>query len=207
MWIRADFHTHPLGEGRLGPLSADRIARHLEAAVEAGIQCLAVTDHDEIRSALMAEDYVAKHNLPLLLAPGMEITTIESHLIAVGLREPVAGWRPLTETIEVARSHGATIILPHPAFAHLRERTDVDGMERFNSRYGDFPIEGIEPALVADSDAHNPTELLNSRCYTWVEVEELTWPEVVRAIREKRTKPQLKSEERDNCARRPASQA
>jgi hypothetical protein len=120
----------------------------------------------------MAEDYVAKHNLPLLLAPGMEITTIESHLIAVGLREP-----------------------------------DVDGMERFNSRYGDFPIEGIEPALVADSDAHNPTELLNSRCYTWVEVEELTWPEVVRAIREKRTKPQLKSEERDNCARRPASQA
>lgn len=195
MLIRADLHTHSLGEGRLGPESASRIEKHVHAAIEAGIQCLAVTDHDDIRPGLIAEEYVAKKNLPILIVPGIEITTNESHLVAVGIRSAVAGWQPLAETIGEAKALGALVILPHPAFASLRERTDVDAMERFNSGHGDFPVEGAAVPLVANSDAHNAREVTDSRCYTLIEVESLSWPKVAAAIRQNLVTPRLRSED------------
>ena len=124
---------------------------------------ISVTDHDDVRPSLMAEEYVARINAPILIVPGLEVTTNESHLVTVGVRDQIAGWRPLTETIEEARKLGSVVILPHPAFAHLRARTDVDAIERYNSRYGDFPVESSPVAIVANSDAHNATELRNKR--------------------------------------------
>jgi predicted metal-dependent phosphoesterase TrpH len=191
MLIRADLHTHALGEGRLGPESKPLIERHVQAAIEAGIQCLAVTDHDDVRPSLIAEEYAAKQNLPILIVPGLEITTNESHLVALGIRAAVAGWQPLTDTIGEAKAVGALVVLPHPAFAHLRERTDVDAMERYNSRYGDFPVESSSVPLVANSDAHSAREITSSRCYTLIEAESLRWSDIAAAIRQNKTQPAL----------------
>jgi predicted metal-dependent phosphoesterase TrpH len=187
--IKADFHTHSIGEGRFGALTTELVARHVEAAVEAGLDCVAVTDHDDIRPGLLAEEYVAKKNLPILLLPGIEITTTDGHLLAIGVREPIAGWRPLETTIPDIRALGGLVILPHPFFAHLRARVDVDAFERFNSRYGDFTFETEPVALVADSDAHNATELLNSKYNTLIDLESLTIESVADAVRAGRTYP------------------
>jgi predicted metal-dependent phosphoesterase TrpH len=190
MQLRADFHTHSIGEGVFGPLTEELVARHLEAALEVGLECIAVTDHNDLRPGLLAQDYAARHALNLLVLPGMEITTDERiHLLAVGLQVPEKTWQPLDETIVRIRSAGGLAILPHPFFEHLRSKRDVDAIERFNARYGDFNLDGTSVARVADSDAHSAEDLRRSPHYTLLEVGAPTWEDVVAAIRAGRSTP------------------
>ncbi len=190
MQIRADFHTHSIGEGTFGPKSEELIARHLEAAVEVGLECLTVSDHNDLRPGLLAREYAARRQLPLLVIPGMELTTRERvHLVAVGLEEEIEAWQPLTGTIARIRDVGAVSVLPHPFFAHLRSRDDVDAIERFNAQYGDFELNGSHVSHVADSDAHSAADLRASEHYTLVEVATRSWDGIADAIRAGRTTP------------------
>jgi predicted metal-dependent phosphoesterase TrpH len=190
IWIRADFHTHSIGEEVFGPRSESLVARHIEAAVEVGLDCLAVSDHNDLRPGLMARDYAARRGHRLLVLPAMELTTEERvHLVAVGLEEPIEAWRPLDATVARIRDAGGISILPHPFFAHLRIRRDVDAIEQFNARYGDFNLNGTDVAKVADSDSHSAEDLRQSQHCTLLEVRSLSWECVVEAIRARRTKP------------------
>jgi predicted metal-dependent phosphoesterase TrpH len=190
MQLRADFHTHSIGEGVFGPGTEKLVARHLEAALEVGLDCIAVTDHNDLRPGLLAQDYAARRGFRLLVLPGMEITTDERvHLVAVGLQAPIETWQPLHETIVRIRSAGGLSILPHPFFQHLRSKRDVDAIERFNARYGDFNLDGTPVARVADSDAHSAEDMRRSPHYTLLEVGAATWEEVVAALRSGRSTP------------------
>jgi predicted metal-dependent phosphoesterase TrpH len=186
----ADFHTHAIGEEAFGPRAETLVARHVEAAVAAGLDCLAVTDHNDLRPGLMAQEYAARHSHQLLILPGMELTTHERvHVVAVGLTEPIPAWRPLDETIARIREAGGLSVLPHPFFRHLRTRRDVDAIEQFNARYGDFDLNGTDVARVADSDAHTPGDLRASPHRTRLEATSRSWPAILEAIRAGRTTP------------------
>lgn len=191
-WIPvwADFHTHAIGEEVFGPRAETLVGQHVEAAVEAGLDCLAVTDHNDLRPGLMARDYAARRGHRLLVLPGMELTTDERvHLVAVGLTEPIPVWRPLGDTIARIREAGGLSVLPHPFFRHLRSRRDVDAIEQLNARYGDFDLNGTEVARVADSDAHSAADLRNSKHRTLLRVTSLSWEAMVDAVRAGRTTP------------------
>lgn len=183
MLVRADFHTHSIGDGKHGAKTPDLVAAHLEAAMEAGLECIGVTDHDDLRPGLLAVEYAAKNNLPILVIPGMEITTDEGHLIGLGLQESLPAWQGMTETVEEIRRQGAISILPHPFFPKLRERKDVDAIERFNSRYGDFDIQENGVAIIASSDAHSPADIHASPYHMLVDVDHLTWSGISGAFR------------------------
>ena len=173
-----------------GPRAETLVARHVEAAVEAGLDCLAVTDHNDLRPGLMAQDYAARRGHRLLVLPGMELTTDERvHLVAVGLTQPIPAWRSLDETIARIREAGALSVLPHPFFRHLRERRDVDAIEQLNARYGNFDLNGTETPRVADSDAHSAADLRASKHRTLLQVTFLSWEAVVDAVRAGRTTP------------------
>ena len=188
--IWADFHTHAIGEEVFGPRAETLVARHVEAAVEAGLDCLAVTDHNDLRPGLMARNYAARRGHRLLVLPGMELTTEERvHLVAVGLSEPILPWRSLDDTIVRIREAGGLSVLPHPFFRHLRSREDVDAIEQLNARYGDFDLNGTEVARVADSDAHSATDLRNSKHRTLLRVTTVSWEAVLDAVRTGRTTP------------------
>jgi predicted metal-dependent phosphoesterase TrpH len=138
----------------------------------------------------MARDYAARQGHRLLVLPGMELTTEERvHLVAVGLSEPIPAWRPLDATIARIREAGGLSVLPHPFFRHLRLRQDVDAIEQLNARYGDFDLNGTEIARVADSDAHSPADLRESKHRTLLQVTSLSWEAVVEAVRAGRTTP------------------
>lgn len=184
--VNADLHTHAIGDGRFDDSAGDFVARHVEAALEAGLHCLGVTDHDNLQPGLLAQEYVASRNLPLLVLPGMEVTTTEGHLVALGLSEPVAPWRSMSETINEVRARGGLCILPHPFFEHLRLRDDIDAIERLNYRYGDFDITRDDIAVIASSDAHAPADLNASPHHTLLHVRDLTWDGVAEAVRERR---------------------
>jgi predicted metal-dependent phosphoesterase TrpH len=190
MQIRADFHTHSIGEAAFGPQAEGLIARHIDTAVEVGLDCLAVSDHNDLRPGLMAREYAARHGLRLLVLPSMELTTEERvHLLAIGLEEPIEAWQPLDATIARIRDVRGISILPHPFFAHLREKRDVDAIEQFNARYGDFKLNGTTVARVADSDAHSAEDLRQSQYCTRLEVVGVSWSAVADAIRAGRTVP------------------
>jgi predicted metal-dependent phosphoesterase TrpH len=189
--VRADFHSHSIGEGVFGAGTERLVAQHLEAALEVGLDVLAVTDHNDLRPGLLAREYAARHGIPnLLVLPGMEITTEERvHLVAVGLEAPVPSWEPLDMTISRIRESGGLSVLPHPFFAHLRSHREVDAIERFNARYGDFSINGTPVARVGDSDAHSADDLRRSAHYTLLEICTPTWAEVAAAVRSGRAVP------------------
>ena len=200
MLIRGDFHTHAIGDGTYGVNTPDLVAAHLEAAMEAGLDCIGVTDHDDIRPGLLAVEYAAKHSLPILVIAGMEITTDDGHLVGLGLEDPLPRWKSMTETVAAIRDQGAVSILPHPFFPQLRERKDVDAIERFNARYGDFEIQENGIAIIASSDAHSPADLQASPFQMQLDVAVLTQADVLDAIRERRA--EIIRETRDTQAHR-----
>lgn len=105
-------------------------------AKKAGLDGLVVTDHDRIersrQAATLASDF------GLIGIPGVEVSTSDGHLLAIGVTSrPVPG-RPLDETIETVRDAGGVAVIPHP-FQHSRHGvseaviSDCDGIEVFNA--------------------------------------------------------------------------
>jgi predicted metal-dependent phosphoesterase TrpH len=186
--LRADLHTHAIGDGRFGANAADLVARHLEGALEAGLDIIGVTDHDDLRPGLLALEEVERRNLPLLVLAGMEVTTDDGHLVVLGLQEPLKRWRSMNETIALARERDeeTLLIVPHPFFASLREQTGIDAIERLNHRYGDFDVTREDIAVIASSDAHTAADLAANPKRTLIEVAEISWPGVIDALRARR---------------------
>ena len=77
----ADIHMHTL-------FSYDGTATVpavLNRASQVGLDMIAITDHDEIRGALMAEQLAPKFGIQVI--PGVEITTAEGDLLALSIRK------------------------------------------------------------------------------------------------------------------------
>ncbi len=70
----SDFHTHSnCSDGILSP--ADLARR----AVQAGIDVLAITDHDDMRAVEPMQDLVRQERLPITIIPGVELSAMWSH--------------------------------------------------------------------------------------------------------------------------------
>lgn len=113
----------------------------VEAAREAGLDRIAVTDHDEIEGALAARSVDAS-----LVIVGEEIRTAEGlDLIGLFLHRRIAPGSDFRRTAEAIRAQGGLVYLPHPFDAH--RGTDeafldgvaecVDAVEGFNARVHD----------------------------------------------------------------------
>lgn len=184
MHIRADLHTHAIGDGTFDYLPVeDLVKQHVHAAVEAGLDCLAVTDHDDLRPGRMAVEYVERTGLPILVLAGMEVSTSDGHLVVIGIESPIPPWRDLDQTLAEARDQNALCILPHPFFERLRQRRDVDAIEELNVRYGTFEIPDDGVPTLANSDAHSPEDLKNSPCHNLLHVPDLSFGSVADAVR------------------------
>jgi ABC-type Mn2+/Zn2+ transport system ATPase subunit len=78
-FVRADLHVHSFADTDLAP--APDLDAYLDAAVAAGIAVMAITDHNTARFARAATDAVKTR--PLLLLPGIEISTQDGHLLGI----------------------------------------------------------------------------------------------------------------------------
>lgn len=159
--LRLDLHVHStFSDGR------DGVEEILEAAVSAGLDGIAITDHDTLEGSFEAERFVRERGLNLLVIPGVEVSTSDGHLLALGIRDlPPAGRSP-EETIDFVRARGGISIVSHPyhPFRHAMYRIPAcDAVEVFNSKYI-FGLANIlarrEAArlglpMVAGSDAHS----------------------------------------------------
>lgn len=84
----------------------------LERSSQLGLDIIAITDHDEIRGALQAEQLASKYSIRVI--PGVEITTAEGDLLALSIREIVPAGLSLIETVKRVGELGGFCVAPHP---------------------------------------------------------------------------------------------
>lgn len=84
----------------------------LKRAKQIGLDIIAITDHDEIRGALLAEQLAPQVGIQVI--PGVEITTAEGDLLALSIRKIIPAGLPLIETILRVGEQGGFCIAPHP---------------------------------------------------------------------------------------------
>ena len=149
----------------------------VDAARAAGLDRIAITDHDEIDGAFAARDLA-----PDLVIVGEEVRTSEGlDLIGLYLREHIPPGSSFRETSEAIRTQGGVVYLPHPFDSHrgtdeefLASVEDcVDAVEGINARIHDparneharvWAAERNLP-LGAGSDAHMVSEIGRARAF------------------------------------------
>jgi predicted metal-dependent phosphoesterase TrpH len=120
--LRLDLHVH----SRHSPdsrLSLEAIAARISSV---GLDGFALTDHNTV--AGHAEIPLVRTKFPnLVVVPGVEVSTVEGHLLVYGVTEAPVPNRPVRDTIEWVRAHGGTAVLAHPfRFSHGVGRAVAD---------------------------------------------------------------------------------
>src|SRR5258705_1972527 len=134
---RADLHVHTVWSD-----GAQRPEAIVEAAHDRQVDVVAITDHDEIRGALRARDWVRAHpELGVDVVVGEEISTLNGHLLGLFLEERVPAGLSALDTISEIHAQGGLAVAAHP-FHPLR------GVSRGHVSIGrmirDLPLDAIE---------------------------------------------------------------
>jgi hypothetical protein len=130
--VAIHLHTHYSWDSNVSPAALLAAARRL------GVDCVAITDHNDIDGALEAR---ALGDLRVIV--GEEVSTADGHLIGLFLERRVPPGMSAEETCEQIRSQGGVVLAPHPfstlaanslkdAVWRLRDR--LDAVEVFNAQ-------------------------------------------------------------------------
>ncbi len=106
---KADLQLHSdLGDGLSSP------AEILDSAERAGLDVIALTDHDDIRGSFLLRELAAKRASPVQVVTGIEVTTRSGHLLALFVEDDLPMLRPLGETVVAIHRAGGIAVGPPP---------------------------------------------------------------------------------------------
>jgi predicted metal-dependent phosphoesterase TrpH len=201
---RADLQLHSdLGDGLASPEAI------LDAAERAGLDVIALTDHDDIRGAFLLRDIAARRSSPVEIVPGVEVTTRSGHLLALWIEDEIQMFAALAETVSRIHRAGGVAIVPHPlsyltfsvgegALLALAAAADplvhVDGIETRNPSYAGrvrasrsvwLNENVLHVAATGSSDAHH-ANLVGT---TWTDFDGADGDALRRAITDRTTRP------------------
>ncbi len=138
----ADLHIHTTGSDGLA--TPAQVLTWVETHTD--LDVIAITDHDDIAPALQARELHARGQFRFELVTGMEVTTIEGHLLALYVDRRVPSFRSLPATLDAIHAQGGIAIIPHP-MSPLTRSIGRHGIERILSRRSDgLWFDGIELA-------------------------------------------------------------
>jgi predicted metal-dependent phosphoesterase TrpH len=138
---RADLHLHTaLSDGMA---SVSDLLEYVETRTE--LDLIAVTDHDQLEPGLTARALHARRGgYRFAVVPGVEVTTIEGHLLALAIEQPVPSFRSLAFTLDAVHRQGGLCLIPHP-LSWLTRSIGRHGIERILARRADgLWFDGIE---------------------------------------------------------------
>jgi predicted metal-dependent phosphoesterase TrpH len=142
---KADLHIHSAAGD--GVASIADILEYVEH--ETDLDVIAITDHDLLDGALEARELAAGKEYRFEVLAGVEITTLEGHLLAYDLDSPVRMLLPLRRTIQLVREQGGFCVIPHP-MSWLTRSIGYRGLRRILD-------EESECLTVAGLEVLNPT--------------------------------------------------
>lgn len=168
----ADLHVHTIHSWD-GTCTVSAVLK--QAAEQAHLDVIAITDHDEIDGALEALDLARVYRIEVV--PGMEISTADGHLLALYIKQKIPAGLSLLETVRRVGAEGGLCIAPHPAvpaasslsvaairsaFQHRDVRRVMVGIETFNAgiynrinhQSVQTLVESLPLARVGSSDSH-----------------------------------------------------
>lgn len=200
---RADLQLHSdLGDGLAPPEAI------LDAAERAGLDVIALTDHDDIRGSFILRDLAARRSSPVEVVPGVEVTTRSGHLLALWIEDEVPMFGALDATVARIHEMGGLAVAPHPlsyltfsigegalrALVSGRPECRLDGIELRNPSYAgrvrgkraawlNEHVLGL--AATGSSDAHH-SELVGT---AWTDFPGRTGAELREAIGQRTTRP------------------
>jgi predicted metal-dependent phosphoesterase TrpH len=107
---QCDLHIHTRASD--GLIDVDELLTHVEQNTD--LDVIAVTDHDLLDASLRARDLAAKRRLRCEVITGMEVTTRDGHMLALFIDQPVASYRPASETVAAVHALGGICVAAHP---------------------------------------------------------------------------------------------
>ncbi|MEX1296124.1 MAG: CehA/McbA family metallohydrolase [Candidatus Limnocylindrales bacterium] len=173
--LRIDPHVHTLASDGI-----DDVETMIGAAMAAGLDAIAVTDHERVDAAVAGQAMARYRGWPIEVIVGEEISTRGGHLVGLYLKERIRPWRSLKDSIARVHEQGGLAIIAHPlppyplcaserTIRKLMEEADPifhpDGMEGFNpttaglalrrwSRRAPALADELGIAATGGSDAH-----------------------------------------------------
>jgi predicted metal-dependent phosphoesterase TrpH len=203
---KADLHLHTdFSDGLNSPRQV------VKAASKAGLEFIAVTDHDTMEGAFRAQEYSFRRpDLNVRVILGEEVSTLNGHVIGIFIKKFIPPRLSAKRTVQIIHDQGGLAILAHPF--HLYTGRNSDHVRAVNLLH-EIPFDGIETmnhgdalsfwsnkrarkmldqyrlAPIGCSDAHNSRFI--GMGYTEFEGE--TAEDLRAAILARRTKPQNRS--------------
>lgn len=92
------------------------------------INCIAITDHNEISGALTFKPYLEAHGISVIV--GEEIFTSEGEIIGLFLKERVEPGMTPEETVAEIRRQGGVVYVPHPYDEKRHKTVLLSGAQR-----------------------------------------------------------------------------
>jgi len=142
-------------------------------AVKRGLDGIAVTDHDTTRGIRKALKLFRRKQL--VVVPGMEISTLHGHVLALNVTTFIPSNLSLIETVERIHEAGGIAVAAHPLVfvkSHIRQpiasASKLDGVEVINASAFPFFLstrlcrslaEQLKLPQTAGSDAHSASEI------------------------------------------------
>ena len=126
---KGDLHIHTSHGDGIGSLPA--ILDHVQQRTD--LDVIAITEHDGLEVAHEARELWARGRYRFELVTGVEVTTLEGHVVALFLEQPVPSLRRVEETVEAVHRQGGVCFVPHP----LSWLTRSIGPSTFSTCWGD----------------------------------------------------------------------
>jgi predicted metal-dependent phosphoesterase TrpH len=189
--MKCDFHVHT-GYSFDSNASPREI---VDKAIKEGIDCLAITDHGEVKGALEAMEY--SKGKPILIIPGIEVKSKEGDILGLNVKEKIPNGLSAKETIRRIKERGGFVVIPHPFGlfckfkGNLKELIkEIDAIEILNaSIFGngneiakEFAKENNLPFTVG-TDSHFTNFI--GKCYLEIPGENLSIEEIFKRIKKR----------------------
>ncbi len=136
---RADLHLHTsYSDGSVSP------EEMVELGLLAGMNAIAITDHDIIESSDRAMNYVSRNRLPIEVVRGMEVSSRDGHVLALDIEGFIPQGLPLTETIKMVHRQGGLAIILHPGTKRISSVSLPLLNDIINSSDQELYLDGVE---------------------------------------------------------------
>ena len=191
--LKIDLHVHTC----YSPDAVTTLKEVIVYSKKRGLDGVAITDHDTLAGALKLQ------NSDLIVIPGIEITTIHGHLLALNVTTPIPPKLDINETIQRIHEADGIAVAAHPTIfyksASSLQTASYDAIEVMNSAAVPFQLftylnqklaTRLNLPQTAGSDSHYAPEI--GAAYTVIEADPDV-DEIVQAIKKGATVPMGKS--------------